>query len=104
MSMVLSLLWRGFAISGMLADSRRRSQEKGEDASAGREDFSPCLEFDIVADPVGVPPFHGIDEDPVDEHGEMEMIAAGQARGSRKPDGLAARHALGQRDVDLAQM
>ena len=72
----------GFAMWEMLADCRRRSQEKGADASAGREGFSPCFELDVVADPVGVPPFHGIDEYPVDEHGEMEMIAAGQARGS----------------------
>ena len=37
------------------------------------------LHFNAVVNPVRVPPFHGINGDPVQEHGEVQMVAARQA-------------------------
>src|SRR5579864_7868369 len=68
----------------------------------------PLLRFhpvvDVILDPVLVPPLHRIHLDAVDLHGEVQVVARGQARGSAISHDLAALHAITLLDAQLAQV
>ena len=44
------------------------------------------LRFNPVVNPVRVPPFHRIDRNSIEQHGEMQVVAAGQSRLTRAAD------------------
>ncbi len=58
----------------------------------------------MVFDPVGVPPFLGVDLDAVELHGEVDVIAAGHAGHAAEAHGLAAFDGVSDFDVDAAEV
>src|SRR6266571_5187071 len=62
------------------------------------------LRFDAVVNPVRVPPFGGIDRNPVEQHREVEMVAAGKARLAALADLLPPTDAFASLHFDGAQV
>jgi hypothetical protein len=53
---------------------------------------------------MGVPPLHGVDEDALDDHGEMEVVAASHAGLPGPAEDVALGHRGARRDVDDAHV
>src|ERR1700680_1403158 len=60
--------------------------------------------LDVIFDPVLVPPLHWVHLDAVDLHGEMQVVARGEARRSALAHGLAARHHVAFLHAEFAQV
>jgi hypothetical protein len=51
-----------------------------------------------------IPPFHRVDEYALNDHGEVEMVAAGHAGRAGQADRGAPGHVLSRRDIDPAEV
>src|SRR5205085_9108756 len=75
-------------------------------SSAGRGGGARLLQLplDAIVNPVRIPPFDRVHRAPVDEHREVEMIAAGKSGHAAPSDRLAARHGVADLYVVRRQM
>jgi len=53
-----------------------------------------------VMDPVRIPPLDGIDGNPIQQHGEMQVIAPGQPGLAAVSDHLTTLHVIADLDVE----
>src|SRR5438876_9826715 len=62
------------------------------------------LSLDAILDPVGVPPFDRVDRMAIDQHGEVQVIAASKSGHPAAPDRLAFFHRIANLDIERPEM
>src|SRR6185503_9518381 len=97
--LLLAVFFRFFPVS-----AGGREGSGGGRAGGGFLGGGAQLRLEVLVDPLLIEPLERIDELAVEQHAEVQVIAAGEARGARAPDDLAARDRAPLLDANLVEV